>query len=291
MKRFLSFMIAAATLTGLMTGCASKQEPSSSQPQQEGEQPQAVVLKQFEKPAKGSEIATIKTNQGEIQVMFFPEEAPKAVENFITNAKNGYYDGLIFHRVIKDFMIQGGSPGGDGIGGDSIWGAPFEDEFSDNLHHFRGALAMANSGVNTNSSQFFIVQNGIPITGDTELENALLNIYFNKEVYDAQLYFDQQVAAGKSNDELNKLADELNAKLSEKAQQGVPAEFKERLQPVLDKYKEIGGTPHLDNKHTVFGQVIAGMDVVDKIAALPTDDGDKPLEQVVIESITFSTVE
>ena len=292
MKRFLSMMIATVTLTGLLAGCGSStQGRDFSELSQAEPKTEAVVLKQFGEPAKGSEIATIKTNQGEIQVMFFPEEAPKAVENFITHAKNGYYNGMIFHRVIQDFMIQGGSPNGDGTGGESIWGQPFEDEFSDSLHHFRGALAMANSGVNTNGSQFFIVQSGTPITGEEELENALLNMYFNKELYDAQLYFDQQVAAGKSNEELNKLADELNAQLSEKIEQGVPAELKERLQPVLEKYKEVGGTPHLDNKHTVFGQVIVGMDVVDKIAALPTDGSDKPLEAVVIESITFSVVE
>ena len=90
--------------------------------------------------------------------MFFPEYAPKAVENFLTHAKEGYYDGISFHRVMEDFMIQGGDPNGDGTGGESIWGEPFEDEFSDQLFNFRGALSMANSGSDTNGSQFFIVQ-------------------------------------------------------------------------------------------------------------------------------------
>ena len=102
--------------------------------------------------------AIIKTNRGDMTFVLFPEVAPKAVENFTTHAKNGYYDGLIFHRVIKDFMIQGGDPKGNGTGGESIWGKPFEDEFSVDAHNFYGALSMANSGPSTNGSQFFIVQ-------------------------------------------------------------------------------------------------------------------------------------
>ena len=78
-------------------------------------------------PADGEITATINTTLGTIKVKLFPEEAPKAVENFVTHAKNGYYDGIIFHRVIKDFMIQGGDPNGTGMGGESIWGRPFED--------------------------------------------------------------------------------------------------------------------------------------------------------------------
>lgn len=107
---------------------------------------------------KNEIIAIIKTNRGEMEFVLFPEEAPKAVENFTTHAKNGYYNGLIFHRIIKDFMIQGGDPNGNGTGGQSIWGAPFEDEFSVKRHNYYGALSMANSGPNTNGSQFFIVQ-------------------------------------------------------------------------------------------------------------------------------------
>ena len=95
---------------------------------------------------------------GVIKIKLFPEYAPKAVENFKTHAKNGYYDGLTFHRIINEFMIQGGDPNGDGSGGESIWGVPFEDEFSTEVLNYRGAF-MANSGPNTNGSQFFIVQN------------------------------------------------------------------------------------------------------------------------------------
>ncbi len=102
--------------------------------------------------------AVIKTNRGDMTFVLFSEVAPKAVENFTTHAKNGYYDNLIFHRVIKDFMIQGGDPNGNGTGGESIWGKPFEDEFSLDARNYYGALSMANSGPSTNGSQFFIVQ-------------------------------------------------------------------------------------------------------------------------------------
>ena len=102
--------------------------------------------------------AIIKTNRGDMTFVLFPQVAPKAVENFTTHAKNGYYDGLMFHRVIKDFMIQGGDPEGTGCGGESIWKKSFEDEFSIDARNYYGALSMANSGPNTNGSQFFIVQ-------------------------------------------------------------------------------------------------------------------------------------
>ena len=114
-------------------------------------------MNQLAAPVKNDTVAVIKTNLGDIKVKFFPEHAPKAVENFITHAKNGYYNGIIFHRVIKDFMIQGGDPTGTGMGGESIWGRSFEDEFTPELHNLCGALSMANAGPCTNGSQFFIV--------------------------------------------------------------------------------------------------------------------------------------
>lgn len=103
--------------------------------------------------------ATLHTNHGDIQIQLFDELAPKTVKNFVELAKDGYYDGVTFHRVIPDFMIQGGDPTGTGAGGESIYGTAFEDEFSDQLFNFNGALSMANAGPNTNGSQFFIVTN------------------------------------------------------------------------------------------------------------------------------------
>lgn len=179
--------------------------------------------------------AIIKTNKGDMSFELYPQYAPKAVENFATHAKNGYYNGLIFHRVIKDFMIQGGDPTGTGCGGESIWGKSFEDEFSLDARNYYGALSMANSGPNTNGSQFFIVQ--------------------AKSVPDSLL---SQMEGLKDN--------------------GYP-------QAVIDKYKEVGGTPWLDFHHTVFGMITDGTDVLEDIASTRTGMGDKPVYDVVIDTI------
>ena len=118
------------------------------------------MLEQFNLPEKGEEVAVLRTNFGDIRIRLFEEAAPKAVENFKGLIEKGYYDGLIFHRVINDFMIQSGDPLGTGRGGESLWNEPFEDEINLNFRNFRGALSMANAGPNTNGSQFFIVQKG-----------------------------------------------------------------------------------------------------------------------------------
>ena len=192
------------------------------------------MLKQFEKPALGEKIAVLKTNKGEIKIRLFEEAAPLAVENFISLIEDKYYDGIIFHRVIENFMIQGGDPSGTGRGGESKWKKPFKDEFNPNFRNFRGALSMANAGPNTNGSQFFVVT--------------------AKEV-PAQML--GQLKAG-----------------------GWPEE-------IIEAYSENGGTPWLDQKHTVFGQVVSGMDVVYDIENQPRNASDKPLEEVVITSVTF----
>ena len=102
--------------------------------------------------------AVIKTNRGDMEFVLFNRYTYRAVENFVTHSKNGYYNGQIFHRVIQDFMIQGGDPTGTGMGGESVFGKNFEDEFSLDARNYYGALSMANAGPNTNGSQFFIVQ-------------------------------------------------------------------------------------------------------------------------------------
>lgn len=146
------------------------------------------------------------TTMGDVHMRLYPEECPKTVENFTTHCRNGYYDNLIFHRVIKGFMIQTGDPLGDGTGGQSIWGREFEDEFHKSLRHDRPfTVSMANAGPNTNGSQFFITT----------------------------------VA-----------------------------------------------TPWLDNKHTVFGRVVKGMDVVQAIEKVKTDKADKPYQDVKILNVT-----
>ena len=194
-----------------------------------------MSINQLESPKAGDPIAVMHTTMGDIKIRLFPDQVPKTVENFTTHAKNGYYDGILFHRVINGFMIQGGDPLGTGMGGESIWGGPFADEFDVDLHNLRGALSMANSGPNTNGSQFFIVQ-------APEVHEGLL------------------------------------AQMEGLVDRGFPRQ-------TIDNYKAVGGTPHLDFKHAVFGQVYEGMDVVDAIAAVETGRADRPKEDVKITSI------
>ena len=185
-------------------------------------------------PTEEDTVAVMHTNMGDIKIKLFPNEAPKAVENFVTHANNGYYNGLIFHRVIKDFMIQGGDPTRTGMGGESIWGRSFKDEFDPKLHNLRGALSMANAGPNTNGSQFFIVQaNTVP----------------------------------------SNMLDQMR---------DMPDSFPEAT---VNAYESMGGTPWLDFRHTVFGQVVEGMDTVDAIANVKVGGADKPIDDVVINSI------
>ena len=216
---------------------------------------QGDTITQLDPPAQGEEIAVMHTSMGDIKIKFFPEEAPKAVENFKTLAKDGYYDGITFHRVINDFMIQGGDPTGTGSGGESMYGEYFEDEFSPNLYNFRGALSMANAGPNTNGSQFFIVQAKTVTEGYWDYIDEIVAEYGTENV----LYNSQTGNMVKVN-------------YSDEARQ---------------IYNEIGGTPHLDYCHTVFGQVFEGMEVVDAIASVAVDENDKPADDVIIESITF----
>lgn len=140
-----------------------------------------MKLNQMAMPENGEQIAVVKTTMGDIYLRLFPKEAPDAVENFTVHSQNGYYDGLIFHRVMNDFMIQGGDPTGTGSGGESIYGKPFPDYFTDKLHHYRGALSMANSGYNTNGSQFFIVQAG-PLNVNSNAAEWLAQQGFDEEI-------------------------------------------------------------------------------------------------------------
>ena len=242
---------------------------------------------QLEMPKEGDEIAIIHTTMGDITLRFFPENAPKTVENFITLAKEGKYNGTIFHRVIDNFMIQGGDyENGDGTGGKSIYGDSFEDEFCDTLYNIRGSVAMANSGVNTNGSQFFINQSGADTFStanmDYDTSYTQLNDVYNQyvEAYGSEftsLYptvteFIDGYCGG-----INPLSYAISDE-------------------VMDLYKANGGNIHLDGAlrakggHTVFAQVIEGMDVVDSIAAVEVDsETNKPATDVKITSIEVTT--
>ncbi|MFR9189370.1 MAG: peptidylprolyl isomerase [Anaerotruncus massiliensis (ex Togo et al. 2019)] len=214
--------------------------------------------------------ASIETSEGTIRVRLFPKEAPKAVENFLTHAREGYYDGLTFHRVIND-LLQGGDPNGDAPAARAS-GAGRSRTFA-GAAQFCGA-PMANSGANTNGSQFFIVQRKDALSG-MGLSDYLLNLYMNDQVSAAQREISEMAAGGKSQEEVNARIDELNGELDGKYAAGVPQDYADQKLPALKKYEEVGGTPHLDDVHTVFGYVIEGMDVVDKIAALDTGETDQ----------------
>ena len=144
----------------LLTSCAQSPEEEISKVYQGGPTNQNAMsdFDQAASPDKGDQIAVIKTNMGTIKIKLFPTKAPKTVENFVGLIEKDYYNGIIFHRVIPNFMIQGGDPTGTGTGGESLWGGKFEDELHPNLKNINGALSMANSGPNTNGSQFFINQ-------------------------------------------------------------------------------------------------------------------------------------
>src|SRR5699024_4542476 len=192
-----------------------------------------MAFQQLNNEVQENEVkAVIHTNHGDVTVELFKAIAPKTVENFTTHAKNGCYDGQIFHRIIKDFMIQGGDPTGTGLGGESIYGGSFEDECSTEAFNLYGALSMAYAGPGTNGSQCLIVQ----------------------------------------------LKEVPSHMLSQREGAGDPSQH-------INAYTEHGGTPWLDQRHTVFGHVIGGMDIVEKIADVETGAQDRPVEDVVIENI------
>lgn len=197
MKRYFFTLIAISVM---LTACGGVE----SKPQ---------TMEQTAPPKYGEEIAVMKTNKGVIKIKFFPQYTPETVKNFTELSKKGFYNNLTFHRVIPNFMIQGGDPLGNGTGGETYKGPgeTLPDEFTDKLSNIRGALSMANRGPNTGTSQFFIVQ--------------------NKD-----------------------------------------------------------GATFLNGRHTVFGQVFEGIDIVDKIVYSPTGPNDKPKEPIVMESVTIEKI-
>jgi cyclophilin family peptidyl-prolyl cis-trans isomerase len=200
-QNFLYFLIIFLFLG--ITACSAQQKQEQPKNQTTERNQMADTTNQQK------QIAVIKTNMGTFEIELFGDKAPKTVENFTGLAEKGYYDGIIFHRVIDNFMIQGGDPTGTGRGGESLWGGKFEDEVKTGLRHdVPGVLSMANAGPNTNGSQFFIT---------------------------------------------------------------------------------LVATPWLDGKHTVFGKVVNGMDVVQAIGKTQTGPGDRPVKDVVMESVTIET--
>lgn len=245
-KRFVTVATLFATVL-LMAACGNTKDKttSSSKDAAETATSDSVDLNSLDLPQLSNEVSAdedlveLVTTEGSIEIKLFPKYAPKAVENFMTHAKEGYYNNVSFHRVIKEFMIQTGDPKGDGTGGESIWGEEFAPEISPNLYHLNGAVAMARTGgdvsAKTQGSQFYIVQN------DQDVSDGLLKVDYPDKIIEA--------------------------------------------------YKK-GGTPNLDFQYSVFGQVVKGMDVVNKIANTETKQGSdgansSPVNEIKIEKINI----
>lgn len=262
MKKEIGSILLSSLIVAACPGCTQKTEELNSDNKLESA---TKIGYQLEKPELGEEIAIVTTNLGEFKIRFFPDKAPKAVENFKGLSSKGYYNGITFHRVIEDFMIQGGDPTATGAGGESLWGEDFEDEFSEDLFNITGSLSMANRGPNTNGSQFFIN-------------------YQKPESFSGWSYFEKSYESYKNNASL------INNRY------GGTIDMSKITDEIKQLYKENGGSPHLDGfyntanrGHTVFGQVFDGIDTIRKISETKTDTNNKPIEDVKIEKIELST--
>lgn len=223
----------------ILAGCSKGEPASGAGGSLERGGAQSDVL-QFSALQEGDLIATLQTNKGDIVVVLYPQYAPLAVQNFCELAEEGYYNNSIFHRVVQDFIIQGGDATGTGEGGKNIWGTAFSTEISNKLHHYSGALCVAaKTGQEGGSlSQFYVV--ATPAGGISESNLEALQ------------------TAGYS-------------------------------QAVIDTYRQAGGAPYLDNTDTVFGQVYAGMDVVDAIAATSTDSEGRPKSEIKLKKVILES--
>jgi cyclophilin family peptidyl-prolyl cis-trans isomerase len=255
-KKALAALLCGAVAAGSLVSCGKKLpvetsttagEAGSSQTQGQQDQFVATDIKNFTAPEVGDQIIIMNIRDyGEVRIRLFPEYLPKAVENFVTLAEQGYYDGLIFHRVINEFMIQGGDPLGNGTGGQSCWGGKFDGGTDTHLVHVTGALAYANSGpmveggspTATDGSQYYIVTGTVP----TEEDFALYESY-------GYSFTDEQ----------------------------------------KQLYEQYGGYPSLDGNYTVFGQVIDGLDIILKIEKVATNSSNRPIEDVVVDSVKVGT--
>lgn len=273
-------VLAAATL---LTGCKKEYKVVSAEPKQiEGFAGNVGDVT----PKSGDLIATFEIEDyGTIKAVLFPEAAPVGVENFQKLCDAGFFKGLTIHRVVKDFMFQGGSTNGDGTGGDALVNdGKFSIETAQNARHFYGALCYANAGPENNSTQFYIVNNKVSQdietygadegqkTVDSDLE------YINKN---AKLYTEAKL-------------DEFMAQIQ--YNQNTVDFLKYASSEIVERYKQSGGAPTLDGNYTVFGQVYEGFDVIDTLSAAEVKNNgagqiSKPVKDIIITDVTVSTFE
>lgn len=239
---FKKLMIGAslALSIGLFAACGSDNSTKDTKESTAKTTESSVDLNKLDLPQLNDKVTDdeylveLVTTEGSVRIKLFPKQAPKAVENFVKHAKDGYYKDTPFHRVIRDFMIQGGDPKGDGTGGESIWKKGFKTEDSKQLYNIRGALSMARSeSRSSNGSQFFIVTNN-----EDQSDGLAIQYYPEK---------------------------------------------------IIEAYKK-GGAPSLDGEYTVFGQVIEGMDVVDKIAGGEVKDSGSGEKSTPVDPVKVTEV-
>lgn len=273
-------LLAAAAL---LTGCGKKYEMESKKP---------AEIQNFEgnirdvAPKSGDLIATFEIeDHGTIKAVLFPEVAPVGVENFRKLCDSGYYKGLKIHRVMKNFMLQGGSANGNGTGGEAmVNGGKFSIETAQNARHFYGALSYANAGAENNTTQFFIINNKT-----SQDISAFDEKIAQREIDNAIDYLNEN--AGKASQ------DEIDRFLSDVQYDQNTLDFlKYASDDVKARYKEKGGYPYLDGNYTVFGQVYEGFDVLDELSAAEVEyngsgEKSKPVKDIIIKNVTVSTFE
>lgn len=240
----------------------------------------------------GDTYAVIKFQgyEGEVKIKLFPEAAPEGVQNFIDTANSGYYTGKDVHRVIKDFMIQGGSANGDGRSDEND--PQFYVEYNAKMRHFYGALCYANAG-GVNGRQFYIVNNKSysPVEASA-FENNI------KQIDEGLKNLNELLVNAQSEEEKSYYQSYINMYEAQKgsANSSIRA-LEENTGEVTDKYNQVGGTPHLDGGYTVFGQTVEGFEVIDAISAVEVEaqsgstEVSHPVEKIIIESVTIHTAE
>lgn len=220
---------------------------------------------------------------GDIKIKLFPEAAPYAVQNFIDLAKSGYYDGKTFHRVISDFMIQGGSLNGDGTGGNDSNGGEFKCEINPKLRHYYGALCYA-SAMGNNTCQFYIVNNKEAVA-DPALQYQTYAEYYASA---GEQYKQMQSEYDEGSLEYEFVQNYIN--YYEDAVKGLEAMYNATDSAVTKKYSEAGGVPFLDGGYVVFGQTVEGFDVIDKISSIEvaangSGEASSPVKEITIEKV------
>lgn len=282
MKIKNALMCGAMAAVMLLAGCGKEGVSTSSRGTAD---PNIVANVKDVSPKSGDLIATFEIEEyGTIKAVLFPEVAPVGVENFQKLCDSGYYEGLKIHRVMKDFMFQGGSANGDGTGGEAmVNGGKFSIETAQNARHFYGALCYANAGADNNTTQFYIVNNKKGQDIDGLADTVQSNIDYFKEAVD---YFKKQ-------------GDALSANYYDQQAnyyQSVYDWLASADDAIKERYKEKGGTPSLDGNYTVFGQVYEGFDVIDAISAAEVQDNgggelSKPVKDIIIKNVSVSTFE